>query len=95
MTTRKVRDVTSSLVKKGFERSEGDHVFFTYYRTGDQKKTAVFTKVSHGEVEVDDFLLGKMAQQCKLTKADFLALVDCPMARADYEARLRSRGVDV
>lgn len=51
--------------------------------------------MSHGEVEVDDFLLGKMAQQCKLPKADFLALVDCPLDRAEYETRLRSRGVDV
>ncbi len=87
--------MTSSLRRKGFEQSEGDHSYFTYYRTSDQKKTAVFTKVSHGEVEVDDFLLGKMAQQCKLSKADFLALVDCPLDRAEYETRLRSRGVDV
>jgi hypothetical protein len=87
--------VTSSLKRKGFEQSDGDHAFFTYYRASDQKKTAVFTKVSHGEVEVDDYLLGKMAQQCKLTKADFLALVDCPLDRAAYEARLKSRGVDV
>ena len=32
MTTRKTRDVTSSLKRKGFEQSEGDHAFFTYYR---------------------------------------------------------------
>ncbi len=95
MTTRKARDVTAALRKKGFEQSEGDHSFFTYYRASDQRKTAVFTKVSHGETDIGDYLISKMAQQCRLARSEFLNLVDCPLDRAGYESLLKSKGVDV
>jgi len=95
MTTRKTRDVTAALRKKGFEQSEGDHSFFTYYRANDQKKTAVFTKVSHGETEIGDYLISKMAQQCRLARPEFLNLVDCQIDRAGYEVLLKSKDVPV
>ncbi|MBN1193677.1 MAG: type II toxin-antitoxin system HicA family toxin [Coriobacteriia bacterium] len=95
MPTRKVREVTAALKKKGFEQAEGDHSFFTYHRASDQKKTTVFTKVSHGQNEIDGFLIGKMAQQCRVAKAEFLSLVDCPLDCAGYEELLRSKGLDV
>jgi hypothetical protein len=40
-----------------------------------------------------DFLLGHMAKQCKVARADFLDLVDCPMDRAAYEAKLAAQGI--
>jgi hypothetical protein len=44
-------------------------------------------------VPPDDFLLGHMAKQCKVARADFLDLVDCPMDRAAYEAKLAAQGI--
>lgn len=95
MATRKQRDVEASLRRKGFRQNEGDHSFFTYYRASDNKKTSIFTKTSHGANEIDSFLIGKMAKQCRLSQADFLELVDCPLDRERYEAKLREKEIDV
>jgi hypothetical protein len=89
---RKTIDIVRSLEAKGFKLREGDHHYYIFY-TQSGKKTSVFTKTSHGTSEVDDFLLKKMADQCKLTKSKFLDLVDCPMSRQQYEADLIGRGI--
>ena len=84
---RKQSDVEKSLTSKGFKPRQGDHSYFNYYcSTG--KKTAVFTKTSHGAREIDDHLLGRMARQCKLSRADFDQLIECPLDRAGYESKL-------
>jgi hypothetical protein len=93
MSTRKCKDVSAALLKKGFQLREGDHQYFVYHRSSDAKKTPIFTKISHGEREIGDFLLGHMAKQCKVTRADFLDLVDCPMDRAAYESKLAGHGI--
>uniref|UniRef100_E6QX56 YcfA-like protein n=1 Tax=mine drainage metagenome TaxID=410659 RepID=E6QX56_9ZZZZ len=88
---RKQNDVEKSLLMKGFKAKEGDHNYFNYYsKVG--KKTAVFTKTSHGAREIDDNLLSRMAKQCKLSNKDFSLLVDCPLDRDAYEAKLVAQG---
>jgi hypothetical protein len=47
---RPARDIASALQQKGFRKKENDHTFFHLWV--DDKKTAVFTKLSHGEREV-------------------------------------------
>ena len=89
---RKQSEVERSLVAKGFQHKEGDHNYFNYYSMAG-KKTAVFTKTSHGAREIDDSLLGRMARQCKLSRADFDQLIDCPLDRASYENKLIAQGV--
>ncbi|MDO9319567.1 MAG: hypothetical protein Q7V56_15400 [Gammaproteobacteria bacterium] len=84
---RKQSEVEKSLSSKGFRHKEGDHNYFNYYSTIG-KKTAVFTKTSHGAREIDDHLLGRMAKQCKLSRADFDRLIDCPLDRESYEKKL-------
>jgi hypothetical protein len=84
---RKQSEVERSLTTKGFKRKEGNHSYFNYYATSG-KKTAVFTKTSHGAREIDDSLLGQMARQCKLSRADFELLIDCPLDRGTYENKL-------
>jgi len=84
---RKQSEVERSLTAKGFQHKEGDHNYFNYYSKAG-KKTAVFTKTSHGAREIDDHLLGCMARQCKLARADFDRLIDCPLDRDSYEAKL-------
>jgi hypothetical protein len=95
MAPRKTRDIAASLTRKGFQRSERDHAFFTYHRASDQKKTSVFTKTSHGATEIDNFLIGKMATQCQLSRSEFLDLVDCTIDQIAYEAILRGKEFDV
>ena len=86
--------VESALEAKGFERKEGDHHYFVYV-TKEGKKTTAKTKTSHTRKmkDIDDNLLSQMAKQCKLTKANFLKLVDCPLSRDDYEEMLRQQGL--
>ncbi len=84
---RKQNDVEKSLTSKGFQRKEGDHSYFHYYSKAG-KKTAVFTKTSHGAREIDESLLRQMARQCKLSRTDFDQLIDCPLDRDDYETKL-------
>ena len=84
---RKQNDVEKSLLAKGFRSREGDHNYFNFYsKLG--KKTAVFTKTSHGEREINDSLLSRMAKQCRLSNKDFGLLIDCPLDRDSYEIKL-------
>ncbi|MBP5233436.1 MAG: hypothetical protein J6333_08520 [Planctomycetes bacterium] len=78
--------------RKGFAPREGDHQFFCY-QTASGKTTSARTKVSHGTGSrtLQGPLLGQMARQCRLSAADFLRPVDCPLSREDYEAGLVAR----
>lgn len=93
MAKRDKRTIESALVKKGFVKAGGGkHMVFTY-QTQDGRLTPVVTHTSHGaNDDLGDFLLKAMAEQCGVTKADFLELVDCPMDQAKYEALLTERG---
>ena len=88
---RKQNEVEKSLLAKGFRAKEGDHTYFNYYSKAG-KKTAVFTKTSHGAREIDDSLLSRMSRQCKLSNKDFGLLIDCPLDRDTYETKLIAQG---
>jgi hypothetical protein len=88
---RKAAQVSTALTNKGFRKKpKGDHAFFVYYSAA-EKKSAVFTKISHGEREITDSLLGKMAKQCRLSRADFDQLIECPLTREAYEKILATQ----
>lgn len=82
------KDVGAGLEKKGFIAREGDHTFYHLHVGG--KKTAIYTKISHGEREIGDRLIAMMARQVGLNKRDFLDLVDCPLTIEAYLALLRA-----
>ncbi len=65
-------EVERGLLRKGFEKRDGDHHYFIY-RNLSGNKTAVFTKTSHTPKlrELPDRLLSLMAKQCRLSKSDF------------------------
>lgn len=86
--------VEAALLKKGFESEEGDHRFF-YFLDSNGLRTTVYTKTSHGTGyrELGDPLLAKMAQQCRLTKHQFLQLVDCTLSADQYRAKLKALGI--
>jgi predicted RNA binding protein YcfA (HicA-like mRNA interferase family) len=91
MAVIKTNDVIKGLAKKGFRIFQGDHTFLIFYN-GD-KKTSVFTKVSHGSREIADPLINKMAIQTKLDIKSFRRLVDCPMSMEEYISHLHKEGV--
>jgi hypothetical protein len=86
--------IHESFLKKGFQQKDGgDHLRYIYL-SSDGKKTAVHTKMSRGSKYkyLSDPLIAQMAKQCMLAKSDFLALVDCPLTRQDYENKLKQHG---
>lgn len=88
---RKQAEVEAALVVKGFKKTDSHHHLFIYW-TADGRKSPVMTKTSHGEREIGDHLLAQMARQCKLSRGDFFGLVDCPLSRVEYEAKLKTGG---
>ena len=85
------KDVENALVSKGFVEGPGDHHFLVFY-TKDGKKSTARTKTSRSGKDISDNLLGQMARQCKVTKQQFLALVDCELSRDGYEDVLVENG---
>jgi predicted RNA binding protein YcfA (HicA-like mRNA interferase family) len=88
---KKARDVIAALTQKGFQAKENDHTFLHLFIDG--RKTAVYTKVSHGEKEIGDRLLGLMARQIRLSRREFLDLIECPLSQDAYIVLLRNKGV--
>ena len=89
MISRKVRDISFSMCK-GFCKKETDHTKFHLYVDG--KRTEIYTKISHGEVEIHDPLIASMAREIRLSKSQFLALVDCSLGEDGYLSILRENG---
>jgi len=87
---RKVRQVLANLKAKGFFEDRDGHHIFLIYETKDGYRTDVRTRVSHqsGGGDISDGLLGAMARQVKLSRRDFEHLIDCPLSRDQYEAKL-------
>jgi len=80
-----------SLTKKGFLDAPGDHTFLEFYH---DDKLFVRTNISHGAThDLNDFLIGKMANQCKLDKKDFTDLINCPLSAAEYLQKLINKGI--
>lgn len=91
---RKQRDIATGLKSKGFnEDSSGHHIYYILL-DADGRKSTIKTKMSHqsGGAEISDNLIGKMARQVKLSTREFLNLVDCPLSREEYLAKI---GTDI
>jgi hypothetical protein len=86
----KVKVAASALRKKGFEENkDSDHV--RYHLVFDGVRTGISTYMSHGERELAQFHESMMAKQLKVTKREFLNLIECPLSREGYLALLRER----
>jgi hypothetical protein len=89
---RKHRAIRSGLSAKGFEVEENrKHIHFVYVDI-EGRTTTARSMLSHaaGGEDVSDNLLGQMAKQVGLKRTEFLEMVDCPMSREDFDARIRA-----
>jgi hypothetical protein len=84
------REVAAGLKKKGFIEKPNRHTRYVLWVK--EKKTAVFTEISHGEKEIRDPLLSVMARQLKINRSQFLDLINCPLSHEEYTALLREAG---
>jgi hypothetical protein len=91
------RIVNASLCKKGFlKESDSDHIRY-YFLKKNSKDCVVKTKMSHGMMgqTLSIKLLSDMARQLRLTKTQFLDLIDCRLSEKEYRQILQNYGEDV
>ena len=89
--TRKVKEIDFALTRKGFHDEKAQHhVMYWLYVNG--RKTSVRTRISHGEVEIGTGLLGRMARELRVSKAEFLQLVSCKITGEVYRNKMVSEG---
>jgi predicted RNA binding protein YcfA (HicA-like mRNA interferase family) len=82
-----------NLKSKGFVHAKSksvDHNWIEFWHNG--KLTRARTKISHGEKELDSFLISCMSKQTCLSKNEFMDLANCPMSQDTYENILRAKG---
>ena len=80
----------TNLKKKGFYDAPGDHKYLEFFHKG---KLILATKISHGAAhDINEHLIAKMANQCKLNKKDFINLASCPLSEEEYIKKLIDRG---
>ncbi len=94
---RKGMDIDRALRKKGFLcESDGKHIRY-FFLLLDGNKSEVCTLMSHGMMgsTIDTNLLSRMARQLRLTKAQFLELIDCTLAAEGYREVLEKQGLAV
>lgn len=91
MTSVKTREVLSSLQAKGFRVSQSKHAHLVLYVDG--KKSAIRTMVSQGGRDIGEPLIHAMARQLKISKAEFMALVECTLSEEALVEILRAKGV--
>lgn len=80
-----------NLKKKGFTdaiNKSKDHKRLEFYHEG---KFILQTKISHGNSEIDEYLIKQMSVQCKLSKTEFMDLANCPMSKRKYLKILESK----
>jgi len=78
------RETAAALKRKGFIEDKGKHHVFYYYQFKDQKISSIWTKISHGAKEIDNYLIRQMARQTQLNKNQFINLIDCSLTKEDY-----------
>lgn len=90
MTNFKKNNIINSLTKKGFRPDNRGHKYLYFYVNG--KNTGIFTFVSWGSNEINDYLIGKMSFQVRLEKKQFIDLIECPLSEEEYIAELIRKG---
>lgn len=80
-------DVEAALRRKGFRQANTHHRYFVYH-TRSGLKSRIRTRTSHGGRDLDDWLLAQMAKQCRVSRNEFLDLIDCPLDQKTYEAKV-------
>ncbi|HEX4338512.1 MAG TPA: hypothetical protein VH062_21555 [Polyangiaceae bacterium] len=85
-------DIEASLKRKGFVEEDRRHRFSTLVVGGQKAGITTMTSKGTGYRTLDDSLVGQMAKQLKLTKKQFVELVNCTMTFDEYVALLNEAG---
>lgn len=93
MSTLDPKKTYKNLKKKGFidsvKRSDDHKYLELFYKD----KLVLYTKLSHGNKDIGDYLIKQMSVQCHLDKNDFMDLSNCPLSKDDYLRILNNKGL--
>ena len=79
MKPRKRDEIERALCKKGFVLNHSHHDMLFFYKG--EKKTKIYTRLSHGISEYSKSLMSKMKRQLKLSSDELDMLIDCPLTK--------------
>lgn len=82
-----------NLKKKGFANSRTrsvDHKHMDFFHN---EKYILSTKISHGNKDIENYLIKQMSFQCHLDKNDFIDLAKCPLSKEDFINILGKKGL--
>ncbi len=93
LTTIKTKKIAKGLCAKGFqEDAKHDHRIFRLYV--ENKKTGIYTKISHGKSEYGDQLISLMARELNMeNKSYFLKFIDCDVSYEQYIKTLKEKKI--
>lgn len=82
------KEIAAVLVKKGFQQDDKDHHYFYLYRNN--KRTHIFTKISHGSDEYGhgNPVFHKIKKQLFLKTKELDQLLDCRLDGPGYLLKL-------
>lgn len=83
----------SNLKKKGFIDSINksvDHKRVDFFHND---KYVLSTKISHGNNDIDNYLIKQMSVQCHLDKREFIDLAKCPLTKEEFIKILDNQGL--
>jgi len=92
MGSKNTKDIEAALTKKGFVHTKSSHHHFLVLYVDGEKKS-IFTRYSHGKKECGDNLIGLMACQIRLSKAQFNDFIDCQLSEERYLDILSAKGI--
>jgi hypothetical protein len=93
MSTLDPHKTYKNLKKKGFDDSSNksvDHKHLDFFYNG---KFVLHTKLSHNNKDLNDYLIKQMSTQCKLSKAEFMDLANCPLSQEEFINILDSKNL--
>ena len=89
-SNRKGRDIDSALRKKGFSRDKSsDHFRYAFASV-----PYIRTMISHGVMgdSIGADLISRMSRQLRISKEQFLDLIDCTLDADGYQAIIEQQG---
>lgn len=94
MTVLNQQKTIQNLKKKGFQGPTGKKHDAYNFLCSDGKRTPITTHVSRGSNHKDlsDALIARMAEQCCLSKGDFVDFARCNLDQHAYECILKIKG---
>lgn len=82
-----------NLKKKGFIDSTNKSDDHKYLELFYEKKLVCYTKISHGNSDIGNYLIKQMSVQCHLDTREFIDLSNCPLSKEDYFKILEKKGL--